>query len=116
MDCRRWANSACRFALYASLGGLSSVACAAELFPYNPPVGTGNRQFQQRSVPVPDQLSPEELRTIRQLASEVHSLPTSQQKTVRDGVVQQLNDAVSRGDLRQIRYYNELLRQIGNAS
>jgi hypothetical protein len=114
MDLRFWSISASCFAGCVSLAGAATAAYSAELFPYNPPATRFGQQAQQRPAPQQSQLSSDELRTINRLASDVRKLQPAQQKAVREGVEKQLNDAVSRGDLRQIRYYNELLLHIRN--
>ena len=98
-------------------GGLALAAAgsahAAELFPYNPPPASAARQMQQQRIPEPQTgLSAEELRRLDALAREVAKLPEKQRRTLRTEVQNELDKAAARYDVRQVRYYNELLRRI----
>lgn len=87
-------------------------ASAAELLPYSPPPQTFGRKAQPIQRPQATQLSGDELRNISRFAAKVRSMPPTQRSAVRDGLVRRLSDAASRGDLRRVQYYSELLRQI----
>jgi hypothetical protein len=99
----------------AALATVGSAAYAGELFPYSPPPASATQQIQQPAAPPPAPPSADELRKIDALAREIAKLSPAQRKDVRDGVLDELNKAASRGDLQQIRYYSELLRRIDNA-
>lgn len=90
----------------AALATVGPAVHAAELFPYNPP--SQSRQIQQRSVG----LSAEEMRRIEELARQIARLPPAQKESVRAEVLNDLNRAARRQDMRQVRFYNELLRRI----
>jgi len=91
----------------AALAAAGSVAYAGELFPYNPPANAP-QQMQQR----PTQLSAEEMRRIDALARQIARLAPPQKRRVRAEVQNDLNNAASRRDWRQVRFYSELLRRI----
>lgn len=86
---------------------------ASELFPYNPPTMATPQMQQQRAQPAA-RLSDEELSRIEKLANDIARLSSDQRKDVRGKIQQELDKAVSRSDLPQIRYYNELLRRVDN--
>lgn len=100
-----------------SLGGACVVAptltaSAAELLPYNPPAQSFGRKAQPLQRPQVNRLSGDELRRISRFAAKVRAMPTAQRRAVRGGIAERLSDAASRGDLRRVQYYSELLRQI----
>ena len=96
----------------AALAPAGSATYAGELFPYDPPAASAARQMQQRAPQRAVELSVEELRRIDELAREVGKLPTAQKRNVRAEVQNEMDKAVTRSDLQQIRFYNELLRRI----
>jgi len=98
----------------AALAAAGSVAYAGELFPYNPPANAPQQRQQQRTPQPAARLSDEEMSKIDKLAKEIAKLKTAQKKKVRAGVQKELDEAVSRADMQQVRYYNELLRRIDN--
>jgi hypothetical protein len=110
-----WAISLFYVAEYVLLAGASMAAYAAELFPYNPPAATSARQVEQRSLSRTAELSADQLRRIEQLARDVRSLPPAQNAKASAEVRREHDQAVARGDLSLIRYYNELSRRIDNA-
>jgi hypothetical protein len=112
MDYKMLSIVDCCLASCVALTMIDSAAHAGELFPYNPPATNAALQMQQR---VPQQavgLSAKELERIDALAQQVSALPPAQKQTLRAEVQSELDKAASRYDLRQIRYYGELLRRI----
>jgi len=112
MDHRMRSISDCCLASCLALAAVFPAAYAGELFPYNPPAANAARQMQQQ---VPQQrvgLSAEELRRIDTLARQIGALPPAQKRSLRAEVQDEVDKAASRYDIRQVRYYNELLRRI----
>jgi len=108
-----WLISKCRLAGCAALATVGAAVTAAELFPYNPPPSNAAQQMQQRA-PQRVELSAEERGKIDLLAREIGKLAPEQKKKVRTEVQIEQDKAASRSDLKQFRYYGELLRRIDN--
>ncbi len=102
-----------RFAAATSIAAAPLGTPAAELFPYNPPPASGLqvRPQEQRAAPA-EELSPDELRAIDQLATKTNRLPLAQKREVRAAVLKSREDALARRDWHQVAYYTELLRRI----
>lgn len=90
----------------------AATAFAAEFLPYNPPTQSFGRKSQPSPRLQANQLTDNELRSISRVAVNVRAMPPAQRRAVRDGVAKRLSDAASRGDVRRVQYYSELLRQI----
>lgn len=90
---------------------LTSLASAAELFPFSPPTS------QQRAIDQPSQVRPqlskEDIGRISRLADQAKKLTSDEQRQLQGSIRQKLKGAVTQGNLGQAQYYTELLTQIG---
>jgi len=89
----------------------SSLSYGAELFPFEPPTTTRERMMEQRSVTTP-QLSAEDRDKISKLAAQAKQLSSSDQTKLKKRLRESLDSAAKKGDLNQVKYFNEALRQL----
>lgn len=97
-------------AIFISLLG-NSLSYGAELFPFEPPSTTRERMTEQRSITTP-QLSAEDRDKISKLAAQAKQLSSSDQTKLKERLRKSLDSAAKKGDLNQVRYFNEALRQL----
>ena len=88
-----------------------SFSFAAELFPFAPPSTSQQRPIEQHSTPR-SQLPSEEIDKISKLAAQAKQLSPLDQKQLKENLRRSLDSAIARGNLNQVQYYNEVLRQI----
>jgi hypothetical protein len=85
---------------------------AAELFPYAPPSPSQQRSVEQQPAPTP-QLSPEDMEGISRIATQANKhLSSPDRNQLKSSIQKSLNEAAAKGNLNQVQYFGELLRQI----
>jgi hypothetical protein len=89
----------------------TSLLFAAELFPYAPPSSSQQRSVEQQPATRP-KLSSEDLDRISKIVDQAQKLSPSDQKQLKSSIQRSLDEAVARGNMIQVQYFNELLRQI----
>ena len=67
--------------------------------------------MEQRSVTTP-QLSAEDRDKISKLAAQAKQLSSSDQTKLKKRLRESLDSAAKKGDLNQVKYFNEALRQL----
>lgn len=94
------------------LGAISpdSFVSAAELLPFDPPSSSRDR-IADRPFSQP-QLSSEDLERISKIAAQAKQLTPEDRNQLKSGIKRSLTEAAEKGNLSQVRYYGELLRQI----
>ena len=93
---------------------ITSLAYAAELFPYSPPASQ-QRGIEQTSQVRP-QLSQNDINRIARIADQAKKLTPAEQQQLQGSIRQKLKGAVTQGNLNHAQYYTELLTQIGQES